>query len=312
MDPVILFFLLGFIACLVKSDLRIPQSFYNVLSIYLLLSIGIKGGIELYKTDFDKVILPILGTLLLGTVITLVAFLILKKILKFNLDDAAAIAMHYGSVSAVTFAVVTSYMNSKQIPYEEFMTVLLVMLEVPAIAVALIIFNYSRKSKETKFADIFHEIIFGKSMMLLLGGLIIGAFISYSGNKQLNFFFLDLFKGFLAIFMLEMGVITAERFSDLKKIGIKLIAFGLIMPLISFSIGMFMAKFLHLSMGGAIVLGTMAASASYIAAPTAARISIPNANPTYYLSAALGVTFPFNIILGIPIYTQIVKWFYSI
>jgi len=312
MDPVILFFLLGFIACLVKSDLRIPQSFYNVLSIYLLLSIGIKGGIELYKTDFDKVILPILGTLLLGTVITLVAFLILKKILKFNLDDAAAIAMHYGSVSAVTFAVVTSYMNSKQIPYEEFMTVLLVMLEVPAIAVALIIFNYSRKSKETKFADIFHEIIFGKSMMLLLGGLIIGAFISYSGNKQLNFFFLDLFKGFLAIFMLEMGVVTAERFSDLKKIGIKLIAFGLIMPLISFSIGMFMAKFLHLSMGGAIVLGTMAASASYIAAPTAARISIPNANPTYYLSAALGVTFPFNIILGIPIYTQIVKWFYSI
>jgi hypothetical protein len=312
MDPVILFFLLGFIACLVKSDLRIPQSFYNVLSIYLLLSIGIKGGIELYKTDFDKVILPILGTLLLGTVITLVAFLILKKILKFNLDDAAAIAMHYGSVSAVTFAVVTSYMNSKQIPYEEFMTVLLVMLEVPAIAVALIIFNYSRKSKETKFADIFHEIIFGKSMMLLLGGLIIGAFISYSGNKQLNFFFLDLFKGFLAIFMLEMGVVTAERFSDLKKIGIKLIAFGLIMPLISFSIGMFLAKFLHLSMGGAIVLGTMAASASYIAAPTAARISIPNANPTYYLSAALGVTFPFNIILGIPIYTQIVKWFYSI
>jgi len=312
MDPVILFFILGFIACLVKSDLRIPQSFYNVLSIYLLLSIGIKGGIELYKTDFDKVILPILGTLLLGTVITLVAFLILKKILKFNLDDAAAIAMHYGSVSAVTFAVVTSYMNSKQIPYEEFMTVLLVMLEVPAIAVALIIFNYSRKSKETKFADIFHEIIFGKSMMLLLGGLIIGAFISYSGNKQLNFFFLDLFKGFLAIFMLEMGVVTAERFSDLKKIGIKLIAFGLIMPLISFSIGMFMAKFLHLSMGGAIVLGTMAASASYIAAPTAARISIPNANPTYYLSAALGVTFPFNIILGIPIYTQIVKWFYSI
>jgi len=312
MDPVILFFILGFIACLVKSDLRIPQSFYNVLSIYLLLSIGMKGGIELYKTDFDKVILPILGTLLLGTVITLVAFLILKKILKFNLDDAAAIAMHYGSVSAVTFAVVTSYMNSKQIPYEEFMTVLLVMLEVPAIAVALIIFNYSRKSKETKFADIFHEIIFGKSMMLLLGGLIIGAFISYSGNKQLNFFFLDLFKGFLAIFMLEMGVVTAERFSDLKKIGIKLIAFGLIMPLISFSIGMFMAKFLHLSMGGAIVLGTMAASASYIAAPTAARISIPNANPTYYLSAALGVTFPFNIILGIPIYTQIVKWFYSI
>ena len=312
MDPVILFFLLGFIACLVKSDLRIPQSFYNVLSIYLLLSIGIKGGIELYKTEFSKVIMPILGTLLLGIVITLIAFMILQKILKFNLDDAAAIAMHYGSVSAVTFAVVTSYMNSKQIPYEDFMTVLLVMLEIPAIAVALIIFNYSRKTNESKFADIFHEIIFGKSMMLLLGGLIIGVFISYSGNKQLNFFFLDLFKGFLAIFMLEMGIVTAEKFSDLKKIGIKLIGFGLIMPFISFGIGMFIAKFLHLSMGGAIVLGTMAASASYIAAPTAARISIPNANPTYYLSAALGVTFPFNIILGIPIYTQIVKWFYSI
>ena len=201
MDPVILFFLLGFIACLVKSDLRIPQDFYNVLSIYLLLSIGIKGGIELYKTDFEKVVLPILGTLLLGAAITLIAYLILKKILKFNLDDSSAIAMHYGSVSAVTFAVVTSYMNSNQIPYEDFMTVLLVMLEVPAIAVALIIFNYSRKTEVSKFSDILHEIIFGKSMMLLLGGLIIGAFISYSGNKQLNFFFLDLFKGFLAIFM---------------------------------------------------------------------------------------------------------------
>lgn len=312
MDPVILFFLLGVIACLVKSDLRIPQSFYNVLSIYLLLSIGIKGGIELYKTDFNKVILPILGTLLLGIIITVIAYLILQKILKFSLDDSAAIAMHYGSVSAVTFAVVTSYMNSKQIPYEEFMTVLLVMLEVPAIAVALIIFNYSKKTTGSNLGNIFHEIIFGKSMMLLLGGLIIGAFISYSGNKQLNFFFLDLFKGFLAIFMLEMGIVTAERFSDLKKIGTKLIGFGIIMPLISFSIGLVIAKLLNLSVGGAIVLGTMAASASYIAAPTAARISIPNANPTYYLSAALGITFPFNIIIGIPLYTQIAKWFYAL
>ncbi len=311
MDPVILFFLLGVLACVVKSDLRVPQDFYNVLSIYLLLAIGIKGGIELYKTDFNKVFLPILGTLILGILVTLVAFLILQKILKFVLDDAAAIAMHYGSVSAVTFAVVTSYMNSKQIPYEEFMTVLLVMLEVPAIAVALIIFKAFDKTTETKMGAILHEIAFGKSMMLLLGGLIIGVFISYSGNKQLNFFFLDLFKGFLAIFMLEMGVVTAERFSDLKKIGVKLIAFGLIMPFISFTFGILMAKLLSLSLGGAIVLGTMSASASYIAAPTAARISIPKANPTYYLTAALGITFPFNITLGIPLYTLIVKWFYS-
>lgn len=312
LDPVILFFILGAFGGLVKSDLRIPEAFYNTLSIYLLLSIGIKGGIELYHNNLNTMLLPAICTIFLGGLITVVAFLILSKLGKFDKTNAVAIATHYGSVSAVTFAVVLSYLADRHVKYEQYVTVLLVMLEIPAIAVGVFLAKWNTREKKLNYKALLHEIFLGKTILLLVGGLIIGITTAYTGNKQINFFFFDLFKGFLAIFMLEMGVVASQRFSDLKKVGPFLLGFGVVMPFISATLGIAIAMLINLSVGGAIVLATMAASASYIAAPAAMKIALPKANPTFYLTSSLGITFPFNIIVGIPIYYYFAHYLYQV
>lgn len=306
LDPVILFFILGVIAQIVKSDLKIPDDFYNTISIYLLLAIGIKGGIELYKTGIGAIIYPAIGTIILGPVIAFLAFSILRYIIKFNKVDSIAIAAHYGSCSAVTFAVITDYLRSALIPYEEFSTVLLVLFEIPGIAAAILLAKVDVHSK-FDIKSLIHDIFFGKSILLLVGGLFIGIFIGFSATKQLNFFFIDLFKGFLAIFMLEMGIVTAKRLGDLKKVGFPLLVFGIVFPIIASILGIITGILCGLSPGGTIILATLAASASYIAAPAAVQIILPNANPTLYLTLALGITFPFNIIFGIHLYTYFVQ-----
>lgn len=312
LDPVILFFILGALSGIAKSDLRIPEAFYHTLSIYLLLSIGIKGGIELYKSEFNTIYLPSLGTIFLGCIITFAAFFILQLSGKFDKINAVAIATHYGSVSAVTFAVVLNYLQDHGIEYEEYSTVLLVLLEISSIAFGISMAAWVKKTGKINWKALLHEAFLGKTILLLLGGLFIGFITAFTGNKQINFFFFDLFKGFLAIFMLEMGIITSQRFVDLRKVGVYLIAFGMIMPIISACIGLTIAYFTGLSMGGAIVVCTMAASASYIAAPAAMRIALPEANTTYYLTSSLGVTFPFNIIIGIPLYYELAKLMYRL
>jgi len=311
LDPVVLFFVLGAIAGIAKSELRIPASFYNTISIYLLLSIGIKGGIELFHISVRSFLLPAFGTLALGMLITYLAYRILVSIGKFDRNNAISIAAHYGSVSAVTFAVVISYLNDKHVTYEAYMTVLLVMLEVPALALGVFMakLEHFRENRDVK--KILHEVFLGKSVLLLTGGLLIGVFTAYSANKQLNFFFFDLFKGFLAIFMLEMGVVASERFKDLRKVGVFLIFFGVGMPVLSAVVGILMGIATGLSLGGTVVLATMAASASYIAAPAAMRLAIPEANPTYSITPALGITFPFNILVGIPLYHRLAEWLWQ-
>lgn len=311
LDPVILFFVIGVIAQIVKSDLKIPDDFYNTISIYLLLAIGIKGGIELYHTGIGSIIYPALGTMILGPVITFLAFSILRYLVKFDKVNSIAVAAHYGSCSAVTFAVVTDYLRAAYIQYEPYSTVLLVLFEIPGIAAAIFLAKIDVHS-EFNFKKLFHDIFLGKSILLLAGGIVIGLFIGYSGNKQLNFFFIDLFKGFLALFMLEMGIITAKRLTDLKKVGFKMIIFGIIFPILSAALGIVTGMVCGLSEGGTIILATLSASASYIAAPAAVQIILPNANPTIYLTLALGITFPFNILLGIQIYTYLVKTAYVV
>ena len=310
LDPVVLFFILGAVAGLLKSDLRVPQSFYNTISLYLLISIGIKGGIELYHSDADSVVIPILATLLLGVIITNLAKFMLDKTNKFNAADAISIATHYGSVSAVTFAVVISYVKSQGIAYENYMTVLLVMLEIPAIITGVILAAKASNKANNNIGVIIKEVFLGKSILLIVGGIFIGYTVGYTDNKQINFFFFDLFKGFLCLFMLEMGIITSERIKDLKKVGLTLIAFGVVMPLISATFGILTGVFCGLSQGGTTILAAMAASASYIAAPAAMRLALPEANPTFSLTAALGITFPFNVILGIPLYSYLTALFY--
>lgn len=311
LDPVILFFILGAFAGVVRSGLRIPQAFYNTLSIYLLLSIGIKGGIELYHHPFSNIIYPALGTVFLGGVITVLAYSILSGIGKFDKANAIAIATHYGSVSAVTFAVVLNYLQDMKVPYEKFSTVLLVLLEIPSIGIGILMSKFQPGSPDFDLKKVLHEVFLGKTILLLLGGLGIGMVTAYTHNEQINFFFFDLFKGFLAIFMLEMGVVTSSRFKDLKKVGLFLLGFGITMPVISAFLGIGVGMLTGLSLGGSVVLATMAASASYIAAPAAMRIAIPQANPTYYLTLALGVTFPFNIIFGISLYHRLTCYMYS-
>lgn len=309
LDPVILFFILGAIGGLSKSDLKIPESFYEVLSIYLLLSIGIKGGLELAHSELSEVVIPAIGTIVLGASITVLAYFILDYVLDFKQKNAIAIAIHYGSVSAVTFAVVLSYLETQGVKYEEFMTVLLVLLETPAIIVGVFMARlFDNKDKSFKKRQLLHEVFVSKSILLMIGGLGIGIYIGYSGNQQLNSFFLDLFKGFLAIFMLQMGIVASSRIADLKKAGLQLIIFGIFMPLISACLGAFTAWTCGLDVGGATVLATLAASASYIAAPAAVKIAIPEASLTYCLTASLGITFPFNIIFGIPLYYTLIEW----
>jgi hypothetical protein len=311
-EPVVLFFLLGFIAALLKSDLRIPDAFYNTLNIYLLLSIGIKGGIELYHAP-ASILIPAVGTIVLGLTITLLAFFILHNLGKFDFTNSLSIAAHYGSVSAVTFAVIGTFLKDRHIPYESFMTVLLVLLEIPSIALAIGLARWkTQKAQTVKSGSLLKEVFLGKSILLLLGGLGIGWYTAWCRNEQLNFFFFDLFKGFLALFLLEMGIVAAGRMSDLKKAGMFLVFFGVAMPLFSAALGMITGKIVGLSEGGAIVLATMAASASYIAAPAAMKFALPDANPTFSMTAALGITFPFNILIGIPLYTRLGEWLFHL
>ena len=264
LDPVVLFFILGAVAGLLKSDLRVPQSFYNTISLYLLISIGIKGGIELYHSDADSVVIPILATLLLGVIITNLAKFMLDKTNKFNAADAISIATHYGSVSAVTFAVVISYVKSQGIAYENYMTVLLVMLEIPAIITGVILAAKASNKANNNIGVIIKEVFLGKSILLIVGGILIGYTVGYTDNKQINFFFFDLFKGFLCLFMLEMGIITSERIKDLKKVGLTLIAFGVVMPLISATLGILTGVFCGLSQGGT----TIPVSYTHLTLPT--------------------------------------------
>jgi uncharacterized protein len=304
MDPVVLFFILGLVATLLKSEIKIPEAFYNVLSIYLLLAIGIKGGIELYNSNLQSLMLPAIGTILLGVITTLVAYFILIASKKFDKTDAIAIATHYGSVSAVTYAVVTNFLEIQKVSYEKYSTVLLVLLEIPAIIVgaglARMLVNKTKSDSHVK--EMFREVFLGKSILLLLGGLVIGYYMSYSNNFKLNIFFADLFRGFLSLFLLEMGIVTGAQLSDLKKAGIHLVMFGILIPIVSAVLGILGGKIMGLSFGGTVVVATMCASASYIAAPAAVKMVLPKANPTYYMTASLGITFPFNIIFGIQLY----------
>lgn len=302
LDPIVLCFVVGVTAGLLKSDLKLPDQLYETLSIYLLFAIGLKGGVELAKSNLGEVVMPAMATLALGVVIPILAYNILRRLGRFDSTNAAAIAAHYGSVSAVTYAVVLSYLFQIGVQFEPYVTVLLVVLEVPAIAVGILIARLRSSKSTLKWGPLLHEVFLGKSIYLLVGGLLVGYVAGPDRTEAISPLFFDLFKGALALFLLEMGIITSRRLSDLKKTGPFLVGFGLIMPLISGLLGTLLGAASGLSLGGTTVLATLAASASYIAAPAAMRMALPKANPTLYLTASLGITFPFNIIFGIPVY----------
>ena len=299
-EPVILFFLLGLLAGLARSDLKIPAVLYESLSIFLLLAIGLKGGVELARQSLAELLLPALVIVGIGAVLPLIAFPVLQRLGKLSRADAASVAAHYGSVSVVTFAVGAAYLANLGVDYEGYMVVFLVLLEFPALLIG--VWLARRGQGEAKLGKVLHEVFAGKSIVLLVGGLLIGWLAGADGLKPLDKVFFDLFKGLLAIFLLEMGLVAASRIGDLRRAGAFLLGFAVVMPLFAGTLGALTASLLGLSVGGAALLATLYASASYIAAPAAMRIAVPEANPALSIGAALGITFPFNLVIGIPAY----------
>jgi len=309
-SPVVLCFFLGCFATLVKSDLRIPESIYSMLTIYLLFALGLKGGVELSNTPLAEMWKPSLATLFIGIITPFIAIAVSFYLGKLKIEDAAALGAHYGSVSVVTFIAIQAFLKSLEIGYEGFLSTQVVLLEVPAIFISLLIAQIA-KSKNSDWTSIraaMHEILAGRSILLLIGGLVIGALSGSSGYKRVEPFFGGPFQGVVALFLLEMGIVASRRFRDLKNIGIFVVLFGMIIPIINAVIGILLGHWAGLSLGGTVILGTLAASASYIAAPAAVRLALPEANPGIYLTSALTITFPFNLIVGIPLYLRLAQF----
>ncbi|MCP8615370.1 sodium-dependent bicarbonate transport family permease [Salirhabdus salicampi] len=324
LSPVVLFFILGILAALCKSDLKFPSGLSEGLSIYLLIAIGIKGGVELSHYSIESVIGPITGTLFLGSIIPFITLFIMKC-LKIDLYNSIGIAATYGSISIVTYGAALSFLDKNGTSYEGFMNALVVLMESPAIIISLLLLKVLENKKElasysfqnfgfvspsVKFLDnkVWRETIFGKSILLLLGSLIIGLVLGERSVPMVKPLFFDLYDSILILFLLNMGLVAGQRLPEVKKYGMKLLLFGLLTPLLFGGLGVIVGNLVGLSIGGTALMGVLAGSASYIAAPAALKTSVPKANPSIYLGLSLGVTFPFNLIVGIPVYYEFATW----
>ncbi|MEI7578118.1 MAG: sodium-dependent bicarbonate transport family permease [Armatimonadota bacterium] len=305
LSPMVLAFVLGFVAVLLKSDLDLPQGLYTSLSIYLLFAIGLKGGVALSKCTIAELWKPVLATCFLSLLTPWLAYMAARKLGKIDRVNASALAAHYGSVSAVTFIAATQFAVTNNLPAEGFMPALVAVLEVPAILFAL--YLVVRKQSDSNLGPLVHELLTGRALILLIGGIAIGLISGAKGYEQISPLFGDLFKGALTIFLLEMGLVAGERAKALKSRSLFLIVFGTTIPLLNGCLGVVIGHMAGLSPGGAGVLGAMAASASYIAAPAAVRIALPDADPGLYLTGAIVVTFPFNLVIGIPLYAHLAQ-----
>lgn len=309
-NPTLLFFLLGILATLVKSDLEIPQSSSKFISLYLLFAIGFKGGQELAVSKFEnEIIYSILFGLLISSIIPLYTFFILKR--KMTVSDAGAVAATYGSVSAVTFVSAVSFLEAQHISFGGHMVAVMALMESPAIIVGVILMaRYDKDSnKKSNMISITKHSFTNGSVLLILGSLLIGLIADTKQAEGIKPFTTDIFKGFLAIFLLEMGMVTARRFSAFKKYGMFLSAFALLVPAFNGCVVAFASSLLTNDIGNRFIFAILAASASYIAVPAAMKLAAPKADPGLYIPMALGLTFPFNISVGMPIYYAIVTNF---
>ena len=308
-DVVVLFFVLGVFARLVRSDLRLPEALYETLSIYLLLAIGLKGGIELSRQPVATLAPQVLGCVALGFAIPFALFPLLRW-LKLAAADAASLAAHFGSVSVVTFAVASAALARRGIPFESHAALWVAVMEAPGLAAGILLARWSAggtTGRRTDWVTLGHDVIFGKSVLLLLGGLLIGAVAGEAGTAPIKAVFIDPFKGVLALFLLELGLVAGGRLAEVRRFGVPVLVVGLLAPPVLALAGAGLGLALGLSTGGIALLATLAASASYIAAPTAMRIAVPEANAALSITVALGITFPFNILAGIPLYIALAQ-----
>lgn len=308
LSPYVLAFLLGVVAKRIGSDLSLPKPVYDGIAIYLLFAIGLKGGARLADASLAALWLPAVGSILLGVLTPGVAFVIARRLGGLSGADAGALAAHYGSVSAVTFIAAQTLVQAEGGTIEPFLPTLLALLEGPGLIVGLALGRRGGSQTGQGLGEVLKEVVLGRTLFLLLGGLLVGAAIGPKGMAPVSPFFEGLFPGILTLFLLEMGVVAGERLSDLRRVGGFLVGFGTLVPLLHGLAGAALGLATGLTPGGAAVLGALAASASYIAAPPAVRLSLPEANPTYYLTASLAITFPFNLVVGIPIYYRFATW----
>ncbi|MFE8702358.1 sodium-dependent bicarbonate transport family permease [Cytobacillus sp. FJAT-54145] len=304
LSPMILFFILGIIAVLVNSDLKVPEAFYTGYTMIILFTIGIKGGTELRSIPLSSVVIPMLTAILLSLIMLFIAYFVLKYIFKYSKVDSLATAAHYGSVSAVTFTAGIAFIEKMGVSYESYISAILVVMEGPAIIVAIIIYKMMNKNKaaETQIGAVVKEAFFGKSIFLLIGGIIIGMIAHEEGLLKIKPFFGDLFYGILCIFLLHVGIVATQQIRNFKGIRFYSFAFAFVLPLIGGVLGVVVASLIGMSPGGAFMLGVLTASSSYIAAPAAISHSIPEANAGLALGSSLGLTLPFNLVVGIPFY----------
>ena len=308
-NPTLLFFLLGVLAATVKSDLSIPESTSKFLSLYLLFSIGFKGGQELSHSGINtEIAITLLLAVVFACAIPFYTFYILKR--KFSVSDAGAIAATYGSVSAVTFIAGSAFLEVTGIPFGGHMVAAMALMEAPAIIIGVMLMRRYDKEASNKggLGHIFKESFTNGSVLMILGSLVIGIVADTKQAEGIRPFTTDIFKGFLAVFLLEMGILAANRFKAFKNYGWFVTLFALIIPPINGCISILITHFFHIEPGNRFLLAILAASASYIAVPAAMRLAAPKADPGLYIPMALGITFPFNITIGIPIYWGLIQY----
>lgn len=311
LNPPVLAFFMGMLAVFVKSDLEIPAPISKLFSLYLLFAIGFKGGVELVKSGISQeVLLTILAAMLMSAIVPVYTFFILK--VKLDAYNAAAIAATYGSISAVTFITAGSFLTQLGINFDGYMVAALALMESPAIIVGLLLVNLFTAGEKRDFAwsEVLREAFLNSSVFLLVGSLVIGVLTGENGWAKLSPFTQDMFYGVLTFFLLDMGLVAARRIKDLQKTGAFLIGFAILIPVVNATVGLLIAKFIGMPQGDTLLFSVLCASASYIAVPAAMRLSVPEANPSLYVSTALAVTFPFNIIIGIPLYLYGINLFW--
>ena len=304
-NPTLLFFVLGIVAALIRSDLEIPPQISKFLSLYLLFSIGFKGGMELAHSGLTREVVITLGlSVVMAVVVPFYTYFILRR--KLDVYNAGALAATYGSVSAVTFITASTFLADKQIEFGGHMVAAMALMESPAIIIGVTLIRLFSKDErgETKhgIGHILKEAFSNGSVLMILGSLIIGIVSDEKQAEGIKPFTSDIFKGFLAVFLLDMGIIAAKRFRSFGKGGWFLPLFGILVPVINACLAIFVAHSLGISDGNAFLLAILASSASYIAVPAALRLAIPEADPGIYIPMALAITFPFNIVVGRPMY----------
>ena len=303
----VLVFILGFIAARFKSDIRIPDPVYQIISVYLLFGIGLKGGVSLRHSTVTGLAKPVIATLILGCLIPALAFFVLKFIKSLSEIDRGAIAAHYGSTSLVTFTAALVFLDNAKLEYEGFATALLTIMEIPGIIIGIFLAT-RHLNRQLSWSISLKEIVLGKTIILLVGGLVVGAISGDAGYARVEPFFVNLLPGILALFLMHLGYLAGQRIHVIKETGAGLFAFAIFFPLIAGSLGVVGGYIAGLSVGGATVLGVLSASASYIAAPAAVGIALPEANPSLSITSSLGITFPFNLTVGIPLFYTLAQF----